>query len=246
MITEAHKREAGRLRKRLGDLLSAPLTLVLTDNRRSMISVRRDVEPITLRLHHMFLKADEALLVSLSKFIAGTADGPAMGRIRAFIRSHGDHIRRRSGTPAPRPPALRPEGRTAHLREVFDRLNRDYFGSSLQCHITWGRRLRKPGRKRIRLGSYSPSTRTIRINPILDQHGVPGNVLDFIVFHEMLHLFLGCRIRNGRRASHDALFKKLEGRYAGGPGARVWIKDHLPRLLSGPSLPNREADRAIH
>ena len=48
-----------------------PVILILTDNATSMISVREKHDAISVRLHRIFLKADERVLDEVAEFIKG-------------------------------------------------------------------------------------------------------------------------------------------------------------------------------
>ena len=48
-----------------------PIILILTDNATSMISVRGKHDAISLRLHRIFLSADERVLDEVAEFIRG-------------------------------------------------------------------------------------------------------------------------------------------------------------------------------
>ena len=92
-----------RLRLRLGRI-----DLTVTDNRRRMITVRRKRGRIELRLHHMFLGCDEAMVEAIVRFIEG--DEVARARIQGFIGANRERIRSRlrlggggAGVRGPRP-----------------------------------------------------------------------------------------------------------------------------------------------
>lgn len=228
------RKERISFEKRLGSLLKSPLSLTVTDNTHSMISVRKKPMEYSVCLHHMFLDADESLLQSLVRYISGRNSEVVIRELRAFIRTNAARIKKKdqglifSGR---RPPRIRTAGSFSNLQETFDRLNRKYFENALHCAITWGNRRRRSGGKSIRFGSYSPGSETIRINPILDQASVPAYILDYIVFHEMLHYRLGCRKRNGRQYYHDALFRQMERQFTPRDRAKLWLKKNILLLL---------------
>ncbi len=209
-----------------------PLTLTLTDNTRSMISVRKRSPAYVIRLHHMFLDADDSVLTSLAHYVLGGHSTCVTRALRAFVKAHESKIGRSSRPVKPRRPKIVTRGRCYHLQEAFDRLNREYFQNRVDCLITWGNRRRSPGRRTIRLGSYCRSRKIIRINPLLDRAFVPPYVVDHIICHEMLHHCLGDRQKNGRRVLHDKIFKEMEKGFVCGARARRWLKRELPRLLT--------------
>ncbi|MFZ7112368.1 MAG: SprT-like domain-containing protein [Desulfatiglandales bacterium] len=220
------------LKKRLSHLLNAPLSLTITDNLRSMISVLRKDAAYLLRLHHMFLDADEAVLTSLAHYISGGNSCQVKSDLRHFIERHAYSVRKLARPARARRHNIHVQGRYFDLQKTFSRLNRDYFQNRMDCRITWGNRKRKTGKASIRLGSYSQQTQTIRVNPILDRASVPAFVLDHIIYHEMLHHALGFVNKNGRRLVHHQRFRELERGFVRHEDARLWLKRHLPGLIA--------------
>jgi len=87
-------------------------------------------------------------------------------------------------------------------------------------------------RRRIRLGSWSEQHRLIRIHPALDSAEVPGFVIAFVVFHEMLHAMLGFEKQGSRRSVHGAKFRELEVSHPDHDRAEEWIENMSDSLLS--------------
>ena len=89
------------------------------------------------------------------------------------------------------------------LEYSFKRLNNTYFSGLLeQPNLAWGSNsVRK-------LGSYEYGTDTITISTIFK--GEDRNLLDYVMYHEMLHKKLKFNCQNGRARSHTPEFRKLE------------------------------------
>ena len=215
---------------RLQELLNIPLSLTITDNTRAMITVRWRNGACAVRLHQMFLDAAEDMLAVLAAFIRR----PSVRQkslLRAFIKNHEGMIRAARIPSKPRNPRLHPEGRHVDLRSCFQRLNEIYFGGRNGCAIAWG--ARKSGRRprSIRLGTYCPNKRIIRIHPVLDSPTVPAYVIEDVIYHEMLHHELGMVRLNGRILSHHRAFKVMEKAFPHSARAREWIQKNLSWLL---------------
>jgi hypothetical protein len=156
------------LHRRLGKLTGGRLrTLVLTDNRRTILSVRpiaasrragragcngraaaagRQAQdaPIDLRIHRCFTIAPEAVLRAVAVFLSEPRGGAPARQALGTIREHFQRYRRWAGrTPqtadAARRIRLQPVGATLDLRELAEALNRDYFDGRLKVRITWGK-----------------------------------------------------------------------------------------------------------
>jgi len=219
------------LESKLRELLGLPLSLTITNNTRSMITVRWRNGFCAVRLHHMFLDAAENVFRALAAFIRR----PSVRHkslLRAFIKKHEEKIRPAKIPVRPRRPRLRAEGRHVHLGIYFQRLNEVYFGSRNGCAITWGTRKRGRRPRSIRLGTYCPDKRIIRIHPVLDSPMVPAFVIEDVIYHEMLHHELGMVRTNGRVLSHHRAFKAMEKAFPHSAGAAEWIQKNLSWLLT--------------
>ena len=65
-------------------------------------------------------------------------------------------------------------------------------------------------RARSSLGHYDPAHNTIVISRVFDQHRVPTYAIEYIVYHEMLHLKHPVKLRGSRRCIHGAEFQAEE------------------------------------
>lgn len=222
-----------RLERRiLAHLPSGRLALAVTDNRYTMISVKRDKGPLyRARLHHMFLDAPPHVTRALARYIA-LNDQDASRDLGRFIEQNQERIRR-SARRRQAPITLETRGEIFDLQEVFDELNQRYFGSRIDARITWGpRSLRRRRRSSIKMGSYSVEDRLIRIHPSLDRQFVPRYFLEWIVYHEMLHQVHDIPVIAGRRQFHTPEFLAEERRFADYERARDWERRNLDRILS--------------
>jgi predicted metal-dependent hydrolase len=65
---------------------------------------------------------------------------------------------------------------------------------------------------------------TITISKSLDSAQVPDWFVEFILYHEMLHIKHAARMINGRRYYHTAAFRQDERRFAKHEEAQRWIE----------------------
>ena len=224
------KRNRLSIEESLTELLGVPVRVVFTENKRSIVSVRSKGRAYSVRLHHMFLSADECVVKSLASFIRGRS-GKARERLTMFIRKNSEKIEPNERGSKASATRLKTEGKHFSLRHCCLKINDLFFKGTLDCKITWGTRRRLPGRIRVRLGSYCPKSKVIRINPVLDRAFVPPYVLESVVYHEMVHQFIGMQNKNGRLLSHHRAFREMEQSFPFWGKARLWIKENLPRLL---------------
>ena len=103
-----------------------------------------------------------------------------------------------------------PEGRHYDLDEVFARVNAEYFDGALpRPRLTWNRTLTHR-----KLGHYHFPTDTVLISITLDSPDVPAYVVEFVMYHELLHKQMGFNVVNGRRYTHTSAFREAERRFA--------------------------------
>lgn len=229
LLRRLNRLAAGRLR-----------SLTLTDNRRTILSVRpapaADRSRLELRIHRSFVEAPEVVLRAVAVFVESKRGSERARQALLLIREH--FSRHRSGAGRIRRPVLRPEGVALDLREVAEDLNRRYFEGRLAVEISWGKASGVPGRlcrrgrtSSLQLGSYSYEDNLIRVHRVLDDPGVPRYVVEAVVHHELLHAALPPEVRNGRRYFHTPEFRRLERRFRSLGKANTWIQEHLAELL---------------
>ncbi len=198
--------------------VNKPVFLTLTDNAVSMISVREKKKGISVRLNHIFLKADNKILDEVAGFIKKKSG--KIPAIRKFIDHHKSFLKERK----PRTITVSTNGKFYNLAEIFESLNRKYFNNRLSASITWGKQVSRYAVKKRTLGSYQDNTNIIRISPVLDRKGVPVYVVEFVVYHEMLHADAGTDLKNKRRVIHTREFKRREKLYKHYERAVNWGK----------------------
>ncbi len=112
------------------------------------------------------------------------------------------------------------QGNHYDLEKMFSKLNRRYFDSGLEKPtLTWSQR-----KTRSILGHHDRVYETITISKSLDSSQVPDWFVEFILYHEMLHIKHAARMINGRRYYHTAAFRLDERRFAKYEDAQRWIE----------------------
>lgn len=102
-----------------------------------------------------------------------------------------------------------PKGHIYDLDSVFENLNLQFFAGLLaRPRLTWS-----ANRARHRLGHYDPAHNAIVISRVFDHPGVPRYAIDYIVYHEMLHLKHPVKLRGSRRCVHSREFLQEEKRF---------------------------------
>lgn len=217
----------------------AQLELAVTDNRTTMISVRREPGRYRLRLHHMFVEAGADIVDALGRYVT-RAERDASAALDAFIDQHASRISSRTPaavrTRAPGPRLnMEPRGQHHDLEALYHELNASYFRGQICARITWAKRKRcgTPPRhhKSLRMGSYSVEDQLIRIHPTLDRPDVPRYYIAWIIYHEMLHQKHQIPLVAGRRCFHPPAFLAEERLFDEYERARRFEQQNLHRLL---------------
>ena len=145
--------------------------------------------------------------ILLAKLYRQPVDRAVSARYRRYVGSHditakARLVRQMRG----RKQIHSASGRHYHLDEIFDDLNRRFFhGLMGRPQLTWSRT-----HARNRLGHYDPAHNAIVISRVFDHPRVPLLVVEYIMFHEMLHLKHPVKMRGSRRCVHSGEFLEEE------------------------------------
>jgi len=112
------------------------------------------------------------------------------------------------------------QGHTYNLEAIFDELNTRFFhGLLARPQMTWSSE-----HARNRLGHYDPAHNAIVVSRIFDHPRVPRFAVEYIVYHEMLHLKHPVRLRGSRRCVHSAEFQAEERTFPQLEEAKQFLK----------------------
>lgn len=197
---------------------SKKLSVVITNNSTSMLSINEKKGIVSIRLHRMFLCAGSDVLSEIADYIKHNRKNTPL--IREFINRHVHSLKKNP----PQKITIRTEGKHHNLKEMYHSINMEYFKGKLSASITWGTKSPKRTAAKRTLGSYSYHTNTIRINPALDSKKIPQYYMEFLVYHEMLHADIGVKNVNGRHIVHSGEFKQREKLFCHYKKAVEWEK----------------------
>ena len=113
-----------------------------------------------------------------------------------------------------------PRGHVYHLEEIFEDLNRRFFyGLMARPLLTWSQQ-----RARNSLGHFDPAHNTIVVSRIFDHPLVPRYAVEYILYHEMLHLKHPVKLRGSRRCVHSSAFQEEERLFPQLEEAKAFLK----------------------
>ncbi|HLO08289.1 MAG TPA: hypothetical protein VK198_16695 [Terriglobales bacterium] len=145
--------------------------------------------------------------ILLAKMYRRPIDREAATRYRKYVSSH--HVSRKAHLVRQmrgRKHLDSAQGRTYDLEALFEDLNQRFFhGLMARPQMTWSR-----DHARNSLGHYDPAHNAIVVSRIFDHPRVPRFAVEYIVYHEMLHLKHPVRLRGTRRCVHSADFQAEE------------------------------------
>ena len=124
------------------------------------------------------------------------------------------------------PKGYESKGKYYNLQEFFNNLNDKYFDNKLAVkYLGWSK-----NKSYTRLGYYDRERDLLVLSKIFDSKKVPQIVLEYLLYHEMLHIFIPTTTLNGRRRIHPPEFRQLERKFPDYPQIQNWIKKKRFRL----------------
>ncbi len=121
------------------------------------------------------------------------------------------------------------QGEVYDLDRMFSKLNRRYFDGQIpKPTLTWSQR-----RTKSILGHHDRVYESITISKTLDSVDVPEWFVEYILYHEMLHIKHPARLIKGRRYHHTSAFRLDERRFPHYEQAQKWL-ERLARLRRVP------------
>ncbi len=181
---------------------------------------------LLVRLSDLLEGAPESILraiahILLAKMYRQPIDRGYAARYRKYIGSHeimrkAHLVRQMRGRKRLRPA----RGHFYDLDSIFEELNTRFFHGLMACpRMSWSQT-----RTRRILGHYDPAHNAIIISRLFDHPQVPRYVLEYIVYHEMLHLKHPVKLRGSRRCVHSAEFQEEEKLFPRATDAESFLK----------------------
>jgi hypothetical protein len=135
---------------------------------------------------------------------------------RRDVRHHLQRLRQERG----RKYVSGGRGDTYDLEEIFEAINLRYFhGLMARPELGWSRRP-----SRTMLGHYDPSHHVIILSKLLDRPEVPHLAVEYVMFHEMLHLRHPVEHHGARRCVHTPAFRAAEKEFEHLAEAKAMLK----------------------
>ena len=189
-------------------------------------TIRMRQGKLHIRLSDLLEGAPERVLESiahilLAKIFRKPIEKKHVAQYRRYVASHevsakAHLVRQVRG----RKRITSPNGSVYHLEEIFEDLNRRFFhGLLARPQMTWSQI-----KSRWSLAHYDPSHNAIVVSRVFDHPRVPKYALEYIVYHEMLHLKHPVELRGSRRCVHGKDFQAEEKLFPELERAKAFLK----------------------
>ncbi len=190
-------------------------------------TIRFRENTLKLRISDLLEGAPDSVLhaifhILIAKIYRKPIDNEHAVRYRRYVSSHdltrkAHLVRQMRG----RKRIASPQGHTYDLDAIFDNLNTRFFhGLLARPQMTWS-----GARARNILGHYDPAHNAIVVSRIFDHPRVPKYAVEYLVYHEMLHLKHPVKLRGSRRCVHPKEFMEEERLFPQLEEARTFLKN---------------------
>jgi hypothetical protein len=189
-------------------------------------TIRLRENTLKLRISDLLEGAPDSVLhaifhILLAKIYRKPIENEHAVRYRRYVGSHdlsrkAHLVRQMRG----RKRIASPQGHTYDLDVIFDDLNTRFFhGLLARPQMTWS-----GVQSRNSLGHYDPAHNAIVVSKIFDHSRVPKYAIEYLVYHEMLHLKHPVKLRGSRRCVHPKEFMEEEKLFPHLEQAKEFIK----------------------
>jgi len=160
---------------------------------------------------------EDLAIILLAKLYKIKPDKSIKDSYRDYTESIKDNIPKRKKSI---PKGYNPQGKYYNLRDTFNKLNLEYFENKLSVkYLGWSK-----SKSYTRLGYYDKERNLLVISKIFDSKKAPQKIIEYLMYHEMLHVFIPTTTLNGRRRIHPPEFRKLERNFPDYHQIQNWIK----------------------
>jgi hypothetical protein len=180
-----------------------------------VLTIRRREDVVYVRLSDLLRRASLAVLEGAAALLMARVFRRAPSRelvdpYLAYARSNRTRSRiSRMRQGRVRLAARGVQGQHFDLEKMFDKLNARYFAGGLERpHIGWSTR-----KWRRQFGCYDPGPNQILLNSRMDHPRVPSVAVEYVLYHEMLHVKHPTRRSGCTLLAHSPEFRAAEKRF---------------------------------
>lgn len=204
------------------------IQLRINNNRSTMLSVRWEPDCTRVSLHRMFLEAPQNIMQDLACYVRQEQENISPV-VKEFIE---DKLKLLDYSHELDLDKLHTKGHVYNLQKIFDALNQEYFSNQLKLYITWFGKHTLKARNRLTFGLYHDPLKLIKINRILDTPSIPSYLIEYVIYHEMVHHVCPSYYENGIHRVHTREFKERELKFKHFHLAQKWLDEHNEYLFN--------------
>ncbi|EMM78178.1 YgjP-like metallopeptidase domain-containing protein [Leptospira santarosai] len=193
-------------------------------------SIRISSGKLIFKIHSFYLKSEPGNLEAVVDLLLyKLLKQPIPDELESMVRNfYENHTIQKSHTNKNKKRIERSSIQNEKLRSILEYVNESYLRIDISdLEIFWGK-----SKSTTRLGHYDPTHKMIVINPILSLESVPNFVLEYIVFHELLHVYFPVSRKKGRNVIHGKEFKIFEKKFPDYKRANAWLKSEFHRTAT--------------
>jgi hypothetical protein len=185
-------------------------------------TVREREGRLEFRLNEGLRGADPLAVAGILGILTARMRGLDDSRVPAdAARAYRDHmVQRPAGEGRKGRKHIDPVGTHRSLLESYLRVSLDMDLTLPEVpKLSWSKEV-----ARHRFGHWDPDHQAVVISQVLDDPKVPEFVLDYVLYHELLHILHPVKMGAGsKRIVHSAAFKRDERRFPDWQEAEKWI-----------------------
>ncbi len=203
-----------------------PVEVAFYPYTRMKSTIRERDGTLKIRISDLLDDAPISVLKSLISILLCKIDGRACPE--HYRQHYADHIQRPAIRERTRD-CRRERGRKRHggrkseyhdLHAAFRRVNERYFdGDAPHPTIVWSKK-----RTYRTFGTHDAAFGMITLSRTLDDPQVPAFVVDYVLYHELLHCIFKTTYENGRRQIHTDEFTQRETAFTRYAEAERWLQ----------------------
>ena len=206
---------------------SEPAIVVDMTNSAQIWRRSRSKRETHLRISETFIRADDSVLTALVE-AALFRKRDAQRTIDLYQAQDGCAGVLAELDVAAHTEPMRQAGCVYHLGRVFERVNDRYFHAQLsQPRLTWNQSMTYR-----KYGHYAFASDTLLVSVSLDRPEVPEYVVEFIMYHELLHKKHGLALSARRRVAHTPAFRRDEKAFKHYAEATAFLARYSRKLSS--------------
>ncbi len=176
---------------------------------------------VRFTLHEGFIGAPEEILNTISDVVVNGKRNNSVGLLRRYSENTAfKEISMLARKDMPYNNRDELQGQYFNLEQVYHRVSEKYFNGSLEKpNLTWNKQL-----TRRKLGHYSADTDTVMISIALDKPDTPRFLIDYVMYHELLHKKIGFVQRSNKRYAHTTEFHAQEKKFVQYQAVKEYLK----------------------